>query len=115
MGIVDAPFAPTVAYQRPTEDADGNASWDDVGSFPTVIELSDRGIESGSGGERAQSGIVFVPRGSDLKIGDRFVWGGNKYMLSGGPNGDMNHPITNDDLGWVSYTCIGQIARWGRG
>jgi hypothetical protein len=74
-----------------------------------------RAAVAGSGTSYAQAGNIGVPRGSDLKIGDQFTWGGNKYLLTGGPNGDMDQPFTGADFGWVLYTCIGQIARWGRG
>jgi len=115
MGLIQAPYAPQVAFERPTEDADGNAAWVPVATVPAVVELTGPGLESGSGTTYAQGGTVFVPRGSALKVGDRFEYGGSKYMLAGGPNGDMDHPFTGTDFGWVSYTFIGQIARWGRG
>lgn len=114
-GLIQAPFAPQVLFQRPNEDADGDPTYTDVGTFPAVIDLSGPGIESGSGRQVAQQGIVFVPRGSAVKVGDRFAWGGNTYMLTGGPDGDLEHPFTGNDFGWVSYTVVGRMARWGRG
>lgn len=114
-GLIQAPFAPEVLFQRPNEDADGDADYTDLATLPIVIDLSGPGIESGSGRQDAQQGIVFVPRGSALLIGDRFPWGGTTYLLVGGPDGDMIHPFTGADFGWVSYTIVGQMARWGRG
>lgn len=115
MGLLNPAYAPLVPFERPTEDADGNTAWAQLGDTPAVVQLVGPGLESSSGTTYAQSGIVFVPRGSDLKVGDRFTWGGVHYMLSGGPNGDQDHPFTGDDFGWVSFTFIGQIARWGMG
>lgn len=114
-GLIQAPFAPQVLFQRPNEDADGDPTYTDLATLPIVIDLSGPGIESGSGRQDAQQGIVFVPRGSGLLIGDRFSWGGNTYLLVGGPDGDMIHPFTGADFGWVSYNVVGQMARWGRG
>lgn len=113
--LLNADFAPLVPFERPTEDADGNAVWTPLADYQAAVDFSGPGIESGSGRQDAQSGTVFVPRGSDLEIGDRFTWGTGKFMLSGGPNGDMDHPMTGDDFGWVSYSIVGQLARWGRG
>lgn len=115
MGLIQAPYAPQVPFERPTEDADGNTTWSALGDVTAVVELVGPGLMSGSGTTYAQGGTVAVPRGTALKIGDRFTWSGVHYMLSGGPNGDFDHPMTGADFGWVLYTFIGQIARWGRG
>lgn len=115
MGLLNPAYAPEVLFERPDEDDDGNATWSPIGSIKAVVELTGPGLVSGSGTQYAQGGTVFVPRGSELKIGDRFSWGAAKYMLSGGPNGDQVHAFTGSDFGWVSYTIIGQVARWGRG
>lgn len=115
MGLIQAPYAPVVPFRRPDEDPDGDATYTDLGNFSIVLDLSGPGIESGSGRQDAQQGTVFVQRGSELLIGDQFPWGGTTYMLIGGPDGDMDHPFTGNDFGWVSYTVLGQMARWGRG
>lgn len=113
MGLMNPAYAPTVPFERPTEDADGNTTWTTLGNTPAVVELLGEGLESPRGRERGQSGTAYMPRGSDLKIGDRFTWRGLHYMLIGGPNGDQDHVFTGDDFGWVSFNFIGQIARWG--
>jgi hypothetical protein len=115
MGLIQAPYAPQVAFTRPIEDADGNKTDAAVGSFPAVIDLTGPALQSGSGTSVAQGGQVAVPRGSGLLAGDEFTWAGAKYTLTSGPNGDMDHPMTGDDFGWVIHTCMGQMARWGRG
>jgi hypothetical protein len=115
MGLIQAPYAPESLFERPDEDADGNTTWTAVGSFPALVELTGPALQSSSGTASAQAGTVYVPRGADVQVGDRVTWGGTHYLISGGPNFDMDHPMTGDDFGWVAYTCIGQIARWGRG
>lgn len=115
MGAINAPFAPPVAFERPTDDNLGNTDWASLGTFPAVPDLTGPAVASGSGTAVAQTGMVFVPRGSDLRVGDRFSWAGAFYKLTGGPHADMNHPMTDVDFGWVYYTCIGQMARWGMG
>jgi hypothetical protein len=115
MGIISAPYAPQILFERPTEDADGNSAWASLGTFAAVVDLSGPSLQSGSGTAVAQGGQVAVQRGTNLKAGDRFTWGGVHYTLTSGPNGDMNHPMTGADFGWVIHTCMGQMARWGRG
>lgn len=115
MGLLNPNYAPPVPFQRPTEDDDGNTTWADLGEITAVVALVGPGLESSSGTVYAQSGSVFVPRGVDLKIGDRFTWNGVFYMLAGGPGYDQVHPFTGDDMGWMSFDCIGRIARWGAG
>jgi hypothetical protein len=115
MGLMQWPYAPDVPFERPTDDADGNTTWASLGTVKTAVNLTGPALQSSSGTSVAQAGTVGVPRGSNLKVGDRFTWGADKYTLTSGPNGDMVHPATGDDLGWVTHTFMGKAARWGRG
>lgn len=115
MGLLSPDSVPLVPFERPTEDDDGNTTWASLGNISAVVALVGRGLESSSGYAYAQSGSVFVLRGTDLLVGDRFTWGGVFYMLAGGPGYDQVHPFTGDDFGWMVFDFIGQIARWGAG
>lgn len=46
---------------------------------------------------------LFVPRGSDLKDGDKFVYQGTTYWVRGQRKWDMDHPLTGDDLGYMQF------------
>ena len=115
MGVITAAFAPDVTFERKTEDADGDGTWAAVGTYKAVPDLTGPAVTTGSGTAVAQSGTVFVQRGATLQVGDRFPWAGAYYTLTGGPHADMDHPMTGDDFGWIYYTCVGAMARWGTG
>lgn len=116
MGLIQAPYAPLLLFERLSEDADGNKTYTSLGNISACVDLIGQGLESRAGGSRAQGGgVVAVPRGTDVKVGDRFTYGGQHYMLATGPDGDQVHPFTGDDFGWMTFTFIGQIARWGGG
>lgn len=89
MGIINADFAPTATFTRPNTDADGNKAETTLGVNPVVV--SDRSREA------------FIPRGLDRKAGDQFEVNGGKYTLAGRARGDMAHPFTGDDFGWVAF------------
>ncbi|MBY0440983.1 MAG: hypothetical protein K2Q25_02410 [Mycobacteriaceae bacterium] len=112
MGLLNPAYAPLIAWERPTEDADGNTSYADLGTTATVVSLASPRVEAGSGPRFIQSGTVFVPRGIDRKAGDRFTYKGFKYTLVGVARGDQDHPFTGADLGWMALEFQGGETRW---
>lgn len=51
-----------------------------------------------------QGGSLFVPRGSDLKDGDRIRYQGKTFGIVGDAQWDQNHAFSGQDLGVVEYT-----------
>lgn len=113
MGVIQAPYAPVLPFRRPTEDPDGNVDWAALADYPAAVEFTGQGVDTGTGRRRAEAGLVYVPRGSDVKIGDQFQWtNGNQYTLTGGPRGDQDHIFTGADFGWVECDFVGAVTRW---
>lgn len=113
MGLLNPAYTPSVPFQRPTEDNLGNTTWADLGDTPAVVALASSGIETGVGGPvYTQSGTIFIQRGVDRKAGDRFTYQGFSYTLVGVAQGDMVHPFTGDDFGWVAFAFAGGETRW---
>ncbi|OCB42939.1 hypothetical protein A5722_05135 [Mycobacterium vulneris] len=50
-----------------------------------------------------ESEKIFVPRGSDIKANDKFVYQSREYRVLGWPIGDQDHPLTGDDFGWMYF------------
>lgn len=46
---------------------------------------------------------LFVPRGSDLKEGDKFTFQDTTWFVRGPRKWDMDQPFTGDDLGFVEF------------
>lgn len=89
MPVLNPAFAPVVSFRRYGLDADGNKAQTIVADVPVVVS------------ERTRQ--AFVPRGVPLLAGDQFEFNGGKYTLAGRARGDMAHPFTGDDLGWMSF------------
>lgn len=89
MPALNPAFAPVATFTRPRTDADGNKDPITLGDNPVVV--SDRTRQ------------VFIPRGLDRQAGDQFEVAGGKYTLAGRARGDMVHPFTGDDFGWVGF------------
>ena len=107
---VDA--APELPFQRPTEDPDGNITWQELGDIPAVVAFAAPSTEIGSGPRYTQSGRVFVPRGTDIEAGDRFGYQGYSYTVMAVVHGDRRHPISGRELGWMGITFEGGQSRW---
>jgi hypothetical protein len=95
MSLLNPAYAPTVTFQRPALDADGNRAPTVLGDTPVVISDTSR--------------QVFIPRGIDRRAGDQFTYNGRLYTLAGQPRGDMDQPFTGEDFGWVGF---GFKAEW---
>lgn len=89
MGLINPAYAQSISPQRPVETF-GEEVFTDLDAIQAVV-LTHRGL-------------LFVPRGSDLKAHDRFLWQERMFRVLDYPAGDMDHPFTGDDFGWVSYT-----------
>jgi hypothetical protein len=103
-----------VVPQRPTDDGMGNIAWTDLAAVNVLFWLGSRGSGTRSvtlGGERGPTwtefGQVFIPRGYDIKSGDRIPYQGLLYVISGKPSGDQLHPFTGHDFGWMSFNVEG--------
>lgn len=107
--MINAPFAPTLPFERP----DALGGYAPLDNIPAVVVLEAPSAGPQSMGAQTdditaftQSGQVFVPRGSDLRAGDRFTYQGRKYFLVGARNWDINHPMTGYDFGWMTFNIV---------
>lgn len=92
----------TIMPQRPTIDF-GEKDWADLDLIENVVPDLDDPQPATDGEGYTQSGVFFVPRGSDLKDGDRFKYQNKTYGVVGDAQWDMNHPLTGADFGYVYY------------
>lgn len=46
---------------------------------------------------------LFVPRGSNIKAADKFVYQGREFRVEGWAIGDQDHPLSGDDFGWMYF------------
>ncbi len=60
--------------------------------------LSDRSLRY------VQTGMLFTRRGTDLQDSDEITIPEGTFAIVGGPQFDMNHPMTGSDFGWVKYS-----------
>lgn len=97
----------TITPQRPTSDGLGNLSWTNLDAIANAV-FALEGPNSDSDSVYAQSGSLFVPRGSDLVNGDRITYQGRTFVVVGEPLWDMNHPMTGEDFGYVEVRI-----QWG--
>jgi hypothetical protein len=109
----------TITPQRPTSDGLGNLTFTgEPGGGPALppIENAVFMLEPAGGGINRmtatsvypETGILFVPRGSDLRNGDRVPFGSRNFVVVGEPLWDMNHPMTDEDFGYVEVRI-----QWG--
>ena len=103
MSVLNPQFAVDVTPERDT-GADGNPDWTALPATKLVMSLNAPTLLDGKGSRFTQSGTAFIPRGYDLKHGDRLPFGDGSYTVVGRPRGDHDHPFTGDDFGWVAYT-----------
>ena len=93
-------YGVTITPQRPTSDGLGNLSFANLAPIPgAVFALEAPGSNEDS--VYFQGGSLFVPRGSNITNGDRVVYQGRNFVVQGVQMWDMNHPLTNEDFGYV--------------
>lgn len=98
---------------RPASDGLGNLTFTDLDEIKGAVFALDApgppGIASGTGDSvYTQGGSVFVPRGSDIRNGDRIPYQGRFFVAFGGPQWDLDHPLTGEDFGYVAV-----LIQWG--
>lgn len=93
-------FGVTITPQRPTSDGLSNLTFADLDAIPNAVFALDAPNADGDS-IYSQGGSLFVPRGSDIKNGDRINYGGRSFVAIGVPQWDMNHPLTNEDFGYM--------------
>lgn len=116
MGLLN-PTGPTVTPQRKTEDF-GEGDWTDLTPIDNVLfAFNTPSMIADSGSAYTQAASLFVPRGCDLKDGDRVPYkpgtgAGDSvdktnvsrwYLVDGDAMFDMDQPFTNSDFGYVEY------------
>lgn len=107
MGLL-TPVGVTITPQRSTT-VFGEDTWVAITPISNaVFVLSTPSASVGNIGSTkdrlyAQGGSLFVPRGSDLKDGDRVTFQGKTFGVVGDAQWDMDHPFTGDDFGYVEY------------
>lgn len=97
----------TITPQRSTTEF-GESSWADMDPIPNavVVMATPSSTQSGAadGGKvYMQTGSVFVPRGSDLRDGDRFTYQDKTFGVVGDAQWDTDHPFSGRNLGVVEY------------
>ena len=95
------PVGVTVTPQRKTMDF-GESDWGDLASITNAVFWID---EAKPVNESAHmlTGTLFVPRGSDLKDGDRVTYQDRVYGIIGNAQWDMNQPFTGSSFGYVAF------------
>lgn len=82
----------TINPKRPTLEF-GEADWDDLDPIENAVVLGNGGVQS--------SPRVYVPRGSDLKTGDKFGHQDKTYFVTSDAEWDFDHPVSQTDMGYV--------------
>lgn len=104
--MITAPFAPELPFERrdvsgayvPLRDIQAMVVLDPPSAGPPLM-----GVQTDDVTAFTQAGQVFVPRGSDLRGGDRLTYQARKYVLMGARNWDADHPMTGVNLGWMTF------------
>lgn len=81
------PTGPTISPKRASKDF-GENDWGALAAIDNAVVVAPQ---------------LFVPRGSDLKVGDKFAHQGQTYFVTDGPKWDTDHAFSGDDFGWVEY------------
>lgn len=112
MSLLNPPYTQALTFERPSTDVAGNATFTKLGVINGLVSLAAPGTEPGIGARYTQSGTVFVPRGTDIRSGDRFTYQDNTYTVAGVRRGDHDNPFTGDDFGWIVWSFHGGESRW---
>jgi hypothetical protein len=100
--LLDPADAPQLPFERPPGTALANVA--------ALVELSApaagpalEGVQTEDVTSFTETGTLFVPRGSDVRAGDRFTYQSRRYLVMGAKNWDLDHPLTGDDFGWMTF------------
>lgn len=96
----------TINPERFTDTDFGESSWQELDPIPNAVVALDKpvAIANEAGRPYSQDGALYVPRGADLRNGDRFDYQGKTFGVVGDARWDMEHPLTGNDLGYVEYS-----------
>lgn len=100
------PNGVTITPQRLSQGDFGESQWTDlIPIHHAVVALNAPTAAAGDAGKvYTQEGSLFVPRGSDIRNGDRFPYQGKTFGIVGDSQWEMDHPFSNNSLGYVEYT-----------
>lgn len=88
------PSGPTITPKRPTQ-VFGEPDWVDLTPIPNAVVVSPQ---------------LFVPRGCDLKIADKFAHQEKTYFVLDGPKWDTDG-YSGESLGYVEFEIATEVAR----
>lgn len=114
--LLNPKFMITVVPQRPTDDGMGNITWANRPPIQAVIWAGGHAaahsvrLAVDRGPQWTAFAQLFVPRGSDVKSGDRIPYRGLVYVVSGPASGDQVHPFTEHDFGFMAFNVEGHAA-----
>ena len=97
-------FGVTITPSRPAFDSLGNPTPVDLPSITNAVFALNGPSADDDSSLYSQGGDLFVPRGSDLRNGDRVTYQGRIFGIVGEAQWDMDHPMTGEDFGYVAYT-----------
>lgn len=93
-------YGVTITPERPTSDGLGNLTFTPLDEIQgAVFDLGAPGAMGDS--VYSQAGSVYLPRGCDVRNGDRIPYQGRSFVVIGVPQWDMDHPLTGEDFGYV--------------
>lgn len=96
-------FGTTIVPQRSTPDELGNQAYAPLAEIAGAVFSLSAPSADGNSSLYSQSGELYVPRGSDLRNGDRITYQGRTFGIVGEAQWDMDHPLTGEDMGYVVY------------
>lgn len=97
-------YGVTITPTRLTSDSLGNHTPTALAPITNAVFALDAPSADDNSSLYSQGGDLFVPRGSDLRNGDRVTYQGRTFGIVGEAQWDMDHPLTGEDFGYVVYT-----------
>lgn len=96
------PFGVTVIPERKTTDF-GESDWVAIAPIANAVFALDEPTTVDESAHM-QTGTLFVPRGSDLKDGDRITYQNKLFGVIGDAQWDMDTPFGRNSFGYVAYS-----------
>lgn len=96
------PIGVTITPERKTTDF-GETQWAAVDPIANAVFALDEPTTVNESAHM-QTGTLFVPRGSDLKDGDRVPYQDKVFGVVGDVLWDMNTPFSGSNFGYVAYS-----------